>query len=71
MRWGRRSPSQLKGVDSNFPSKVAEAEGVEMLAIGGVLSMLQQYNFLYNQQSLEFRQKFLERWDVRERCDRP
>ena len=44
-------------------------ESMEMLATGGVLSMLQQYNFLYNQQSLEFRQKFIERWDVREILD--
>ena len=44
-------------------------EGMEMLAPGGVLSMLQQYNFLYNQQSLGFRRKFIERWDVREILD--
>ena len=31
--------------------------------------MLQQYNFLYNQQSLGFRRKFIERWDVREILD--
>ncbi len=31
--------------------------------------MLQQYNFLYNQQSLDFRQKFIERWNVREILD--
>jgi hypothetical protein len=44
-------------------------ESMEMLAPGGVLSMLQQYNFLYNQQSLGFRQNFIERWDVREILD--
>lgn len=44
-------------------------ESMEMLTSGGVLSMLQQYNFLYNQQSLEFRRKFIERWDVREILD--
>lgn len=44
-------------------------EGMEMLAPGGVLSMLQQYNFLYNQQSSGFRRKFIERWDVREILD--
>ena len=44
-------------------------ESMEMLAPGGVLSMLQQYNFLYNQQSLEFRREFIERWDVREILD--
>jgi hypothetical protein len=44
-------------------------ESMEMLATGGVLSMLQQYNFLYNQQSLSFRRKFMEHWDVREILD--
>ena len=44
-------------------------ESMEMLAPGGVLSMLQQYNFLYNQKSLSFRRKFIERWDVREIFD--
>jgi hypothetical protein len=44
-------------------------ESMEMLEPGGVLSMLQQYNFLYNQQSLGFRRKFIQRWDVREILD--
>ena len=44
-------------------------ESMEMLERGGVLSMLQQYNLLYNQQSLGFRRKFIERWDVREILD--
>ncbi|MBI3922736.1 MAG: N-6 DNA methylase [Armatimonadetes bacterium] len=44
-------------------------ESMEVLAKGGVLSLLQQYNFLYNQQSLDFRRKFIERWDVREVLD--
>jgi hypothetical protein len=44
-------------------------ESMEILTPGGVLSMLQQYNFLYNQQSIEFRRKFIERWDVREILD--
>jgi len=44
-------------------------ESMEMVAEGGVLSMLQQYNFLYNQQSLEFRRSFIARWDVREVLD--
>jgi hypothetical protein len=44
-------------------------ESMEMLAPGGVLSMLQQYNFLYNQGTLDFRRKFIERWDVREILD--
>ncbi len=44
-------------------------ESMEMLAPGGVLAMLQQYNFLYNQQSIGFRRKFIESWNVREILD--
>lgn len=44
-------------------------EAMEMVAEGGLLSMLQQYNFLYNQQSLSFRQSFISKWDVREILD--
>ena len=44
-------------------------ESMAMLASGGVISMLQQYNFLYNQKSVEFRRRFFERWDVREILD--
>lgn len=44
-------------------------ESMQMIAQGGVLSMLQQYNFLYNQQSLDFRRTFIKEWDVREILD--
>lgn len=44
-------------------------ESMELLAKGGAISLLQQYNFLYNQQSLAFRRNFIERWDVREILD--
>lgn len=44
-------------------------EAMEMIAEGGVLCMLQQYNFLYNQQSLSFRHSFISKWDVREILD--
>jgi hypothetical protein len=44
-------------------------EAMGMIAEGGVLSMLQQYNFLYNQQSLGFRRDFISKWDVREVLD--
>jgi hypothetical protein len=44
-------------------------ESMEMISEGGVLSLLQQYNFLYNQQSRDFRRNFIERWDVREILD--
>ena len=44
-------------------------EGMRSLAPGGALCMLQQYNFLYNQQSREFRRAFIEHWDLREILD--
>ena len=44
-------------------------ESMEILVEGGVLSLLQQYNFLYNQQSLGFRRNFIAKWDVREILD--
>jgi len=44
-------------------------EAMEMVAKGGALSMLQQYSFLYNQQSLDFRRRFITKWDVREILD--
>jgi hypothetical protein len=44
-------------------------ESMQMLAKGGALSLLQQYNLLYNQQSLDFRRRFMERWNVREILD--
>jgi len=44
-------------------------EAMSLVAPGGVLCMLQQYNFLYNQQSLAFRQRFITSWDVREILD--
>lgn len=44
-------------------------EAMGMVAEGGVLGMLQQYNFLYNQGSLDFRRYFISQWDVRELLD--
>lgn len=44
-------------------------DAMEMVAEGGLLSMLQQYNFLYNQKSLSFRKNFISKWDVREILD--
>lgn len=44
-------------------------ESMKLLSDGGVLSMVQQYNLLYNQLSRKFRHKFFERWDVREVLD--
>jgi hypothetical protein len=44
-------------------------DGMEMVADGGVLCMLQQYGFLYNQQTFDFRRRFIEKWDMREVLD--
>jgi hypothetical protein len=44
-------------------------EAMDMIAEGGVLSLLQQYNFLYNQNSFGFRRDFFTAWDVREVLD--
>lgn len=44
-------------------------EAMGLLAEGGILSMLQQYSFLYNQQAIKFRQTFMNMWDVREILD--
>jgi hypothetical protein len=44
-------------------------EAMGMVTAGGVLSMLQQYNFIYNQQSLGFRRSFITKWDLREVLD--
>lgn len=44
-------------------------EGMKMVAPGGILGMLQQYNFLYNLGSRDFRQKFIQQWNVREILD--
>lgn len=44
-------------------------EAMKVVEDGGLLCMLQQYNFLYNQQSRPFRQSFIKEWDVREVLD--
>lgn len=44
-------------------------DSMELVVPGGVLSMLQQYNLLYNLSSASVRQAFLTRWDVREILD--
>lgn len=68
-----RSYSRYKSTHGSLPDKQLAYlflhESMEMVAEGGVLSMLQQYNFLYNQQSLEFRRSFIAKWDVREVLD--
>lgn len=68
-----RSYDRYKATHGSLPDKQIAYlflhEAMEMVAEGGVLSMLQQYNFLYNQQSLEFRRSFIAKWDVREVLD--
>jgi len=68
-----RSYDRYKATYGSLPDKQLAYlflhESMEMVADGGVLSMLQQYNFLYNQQSLEFRRSFIAKWDVREVLD--
>ncbi len=44
-------------------------EAMGMLVPGGLVGMLQQYNFLYNLQSKPFRTGFFCKWDVREILD--
>jgi hypothetical protein len=44
-------------------------EAMNMIEEGGVLVLLQQYNFLYNQQTLDFRKNFISTWDLREVLD--
>ncbi|MEO8368635.1 MAG: N-6 DNA methylase [Candidatus Solibacter sp.] len=69
----QRSYERYESTHGSLPDKQLAYlflhEGMEMVAEGGVLSMLQQYNFLYNQQSLSFRRDFITRWDVREVLD--
>ena len=43
-------------------------ESMRLLRPGGILGMLQQYNFLYNEKP-EFRRRFLATWNVREVLD--
>lgn len=68
-----RSYASYKSTHGSLPDKQLAYlflhESMEMVTKGGVLSMLQQYNFLYNQQSLEFRRSFISKWDVREVLD--
>jgi hypothetical protein len=68
-----RSYQQYEKTHGSLPDKQLAYlflhEAMGMVAEGGVLSMLQQYSFLYNQQSLGFRRNFFANWDVREVLD--
>lgn len=69
----KRSYQHYKVTHGSLPDKQLAYlflhEAMELVDEGGVLSMLQQYNFLYNQQSLNFRRNFIAKWDVREVLD--
>ena len=68
-----RSYHRYKEAHGSLPDKQLAYlflhEAMGMVAEGGVLSMLQQYNLLYNQKSLAFRRDFITKWDVREVLD--
>ena len=68
-----RSYEKYEKIHGSLPDKQLAYlflhESMELVAKGGVLSMLQQYNFLYNQQSLDVRRRFIATWDVREVLD--
>jgi hypothetical protein len=68
-----RSYERYKAMHGSLPDKQLAYlflhESIGLVAEGGALSMLQQYSFLYNQQSLAFRRDFLAKWDVREVLD--
>ena len=68
-----RSYARYESIHGSLPNKQLAYlflhEAMEMVAEGGALSMLQQYDFLYNQQSLNFRRDFITKWDVREILD--
>lgn len=70
---GKRAYKKYLDAGHSLPDKQVAYlflhEAMDSLADGGVLCLLQQYNFLYNQQSLEFRRNFFQRWDVREILD--
>ena len=69
----KRSYEKYKAQHGSLPDKQLAYlflnDAMEMVTSGGVLGMLQQYNFLYNQWSSSFRRNFIERWDVREVLD--
>jgi len=44
-------------------------DSMSLLAPGGVICMLQQYNFLYNPGADDFRREFIAAWDLREILD--
>lgn len=69
----RRSSARFEAAYGRLPDRQLAylflSDAMELLSEGGVLCLLQQYNFLYNQQSQGFRQGFFRRWDVREVLD--
>jgi N-6 DNA Methylase len=70
---GKRAYKRFLEAGHSLPDKQVAYlflhEAMDCLRAGGTLCLLQQYNLLYNQQSLEFRRSFFKRWDVREILD--
>ncbi|MDA8179500.1 MAG: N-6 DNA methylase [Deltaproteobacteria bacterium] len=68
-----RSYQRYKEAHGSLPDKQLAYlflhESMGLVAEGGVLSMIQPYGFLYNQQTLGFRRNFIANWDVREVLD--
>lgn len=69
----QRSYDRFNAAHGTLPDKqlgyIFLHEAMEQLAEGGLLCMLQQYNFLYNQKSRPFRQRFFRQYKVRELLD--
>lgn len=68
-----RSYKQYKNTYGHLPDKQLAYlflhDAMELVTEGGVVGMLQQQGFIYNQQSLGFRRDFIRKWDVREILD--
>lgn len=69
----RSAYTALKSIGQAPPDKQVAYlflhHSMEVLEPGGVLAMLQQYNFLYNLHSQSFRMSFFRRWNTREILD--
>lgn len=69
----QRAYANYRGQNGRLPDRQVAYlflhHAMEIVEDGGVLAMLQQYNFLYNLQSIGFRRDFLSRWDIREILD--
>ncbi|MCZ6679775.1 MAG: N-6 DNA methylase [Candidatus Poribacteria bacterium] len=68
-----RSYENYKTTHGSLPDKQLAYlflhEAMELVAEGGVLSVLQPHGFLYNQKTVGFRRNFMATWDVQEVLD--